>query len=425
MQSVATNKLEQFIQELPTTAINFPANQLERAKRILDQNDFPTTRDESWKYTRVGKIAALKPKLFTNSFTASELKAFVLDETHHTIILVNGQVSAIFPSSTESTEGLSIKLFSECSEKELAGFKAIENNDDIFDALSMVYLNEGIWIRLDQHVTLNRPVAIIQLLSGEQSVHQTRIRIELGKQSQLEIIQHYRVFNAQKCFGNTKIQIQLDEGAKLILHKIQHGIKDNFIISRESVDQSANSNLTVHTHTSDSSFVRNDSIIRVNGSNSETNLFGTYLLKGNEHVDNHTCIDHLASHCLSNELYKGVAGGTATGVFNGKVFVRQDAQKINAFQSNANILTSDFATINSKPELEIYANDVKCSHGSTTGQLDEDAVFYLRARGISEKGAKELLVQAFINDVFSKTENTHVKEILESTIASYFEKDVV
>jgi Fe-S cluster assembly protein SufD len=289
----------------------------------------------------------------------------------------------------------------------------------------MVYLNEGIWIRLDQHVTLNRPVAIIQLLSGEQSVHQTRIRIELGKQSQLEIIQHYRVFNAQKCFGNTKIQIQLDEGAKLILHKIQHGIKDNFIISRESVDQSANSNLTVHTHTSDSSFVRNDSIIRVNGSNSETNLFGTYLLKGNEHVDNHTCIDHLASHCLSNELYKGVAGGTATGVFNGKVFVRQDAQKINAFQSNANILTSDFATINSKPELEIYANDVKCSHGSTTGQLDEDAVFYLRARGISEKGAKELLVQAFINDVFSKTENTHVKEILESTIASYFEKDVV
>jgi Fe-S cluster assembly protein SufD len=423
MQSVSTKKLEGFIQELPITAINFPASQLILAKKILDEKDFPTTHDESWKYTRVGKIAALEAKLCMTSLTESELKTYVLDETHHTIIFINGKFHALFPSTTESTEGLHIKLFSDCSEKELAGFKAMEDTEDVFDAMNMIYLNEGIWIKLDERCVMRQPVVVVHLLSGEQSVHQTRIRVELGKQSQLEIIQQYQVLDAENSFGNTKTEIQLEDGAVLKLHKIQHGIKGNFIISRESADQSASSILTIHTHTSDSRFVRNDSTIRVHGSNAETNLFGTYLLKGNEHVDNHTSIDHLAPHCVSNELYKGVIGGNATGVFNGKVIVRQDAQKISAFQSNANILTSDFASINSKPELEIYADDVKCSHGSTTGQLDDEAVFYLRARGISEKGAKDLLIQAFLDDVFSKTEIGIIKQILETTIASYFEKN--
>jgi hypothetical protein len=148
--------------------------------------------------------------------------------------------------------------------------------------------------------------------------------------------------------------------------------------------------------------------VSVNGQNAETNLNGAYLVKTNQLVDNHTVVDHLVANCQSNELYKGVLYDKSTAVFNGKVFVRPNAQKINAFQSNGNVLLSDDASVNSKPELEIYADDVKCSHGSTTGQLDENAIFYLRARGISEKSAKELLVSAFISEVLSRIENKEV-----------------
>ncbi len=137
----------------------------------------------------------------------------------------------------------------------------------------------------------------------------------------------------------------------------------------------------------------------MNGENCETNLNGVYLGKGQMHVDNHSVVDHKVPNCESNEMYKGVMDDKSTAVFNGKVFVRKDAQKINAFQSNGNVLLSDSATVNSKPELEIYADDVKCSHGSTTGQLDEDAIFYLRARGISESSARKMMVAAFIGEV--------------------------
>ena len=138
-------------------------------------------------------------------------------------------------------------------------------------------------------------------------------------------------------------------------------------------------------------------------------------------MDNHTIVDHLSAHCNSSELYKGVIDDNATAVFNGKVFVRQDAQKVNAFQSNANILLSDKATINSKPELEIYADDVKCSHGSTTGQLDEDALFYLRARGIGKDAARDLLVKAFVADVLETIDiaavREHVTDLIEKKLA--------
>jgi Fe-S cluster assembly protein SufD len=167
--------------------------------------------------------------------------------------------------------------------------------------------------------------------------------------------------------------------------------------------------------------VRNNLNIEVKGQNCCTNLNGAYILKGSQHVDNHTTVDHIAANCESHELYKGVVNDKSTAVFNGKVFVRKDAQKINAFQSNANVLLSDDSTVNSKPELEIYADDVKCSHGSTTGQLDEEAVFYLRARGLSEMSARKLMISAFINDVIEKVENEEVKEFVFNILQQRFD----
>jgi Fe-S cluster assembly protein SufD len=206
----------------------------------------------------------------------------------------------------------------------------------------------------------------------------------------------------------------------LTIDKIQQEADSNFNILSEYVNQAKDSNFTINTITLDGGLVRNNLNIDVNGQNCETHLSGAYILKGKQHVDNHTTVDHKVAHCESKELYKGVIDENATAVFNGKVFVRKDAQKINAFQSNGNVLLSDTATVNSKPELEIYADDVKCSHGSTTGQLDEEAVFYLRARGISEKSARALMVSAFIGDVIDKIEIEAVKAYVHTLIEEKF-----
>jgi Fe-S cluster assembly protein SufD len=421
MDTPATKKLDRFIHSLRKTTIPFPLDQIDQANQLLVRDDFPNTRDEAWKYTRLAKIAALEPKQDYEKLSVLDLSSFVLDHSHPTIIMVNGVISQIKPSK-EDIEGLMIRRLSDCSQNELNALYSSGACVDVFDALNTVYLNDGLWITAAQNTVIRRPITIVHVSTGEQAIYHSRIRIDLGKHSQLEVIQHFVSHNALKCFGNIATEIQLKEGASLAFHKIQCGLKENFLLSRERAYQAANSKLTIHTHTADSFFVRNDTTIRVNGINAESNLFGTYLLKGEEHVDNHTCIDHIAPHCLSNELYKGVIGEKATGVFNGKVFVRKDAQKINAFQSNANVLTSKTATINSKPELEIYADDVKCSHGSTTGQLDDEAIFYLRARGLSEKAAKDLLIQAFLEDVISKTDNETVQKLLESAVHCYFEK---
>jgi Fe-S cluster assembly protein SufD len=171
-----------------------------------------------------------------------------------------------------------------------------------------------------------------------------------------------------------------------------------------------------NTFTLSGLWTRNNTTIRLDGEHNECNLNGFYIPNQREHIDNHTIIDHEQPNCQSNELYRGVLLDKSTGVFNGKVFVRQDAQKTNAFQSNGNIVVSDAATMNSKPELEIYADDVKCSHGSTTGQLDDEAMFYLQARGLSKDSARKLLINAFAEDVLEKLVNPELREIVEETV---------
>ena len=417
METVSTKKLDRFTQNLTPTRIALPKERLDLAKTILGQKDFPTTRDEAWKYTRVGKIAALESRTDKSTLAESVWQSHLNLNFSYAVIFVNGAIQKIVPS-TGKIDGLKITPFSECSEDQLTSIS--ESAPDVFDALNLVYLTDGIQLYVEKNAVIEEPVLFLHYFSGTQGVHHSRVNISLAPNSKLEIIQQFFGQNAEINYGNNHSEIQIADSAQLEMHKIQVGLKSNYLISRETVDQSLNSTFTLHTHTSESVFVRNDTTVRVNGTNSETNLYGSYLLKEDEHVDNHTCIDHRAPHCLSNELYKGVIGGKATAVFNGKVFVRQDAQKINAFQSNANVLTSDSASVNSKPELEIYADDVKCSHGSTTGQLDDEAVFYLRARGISEKAAKDLLIQAFLDDAFSKTTNPDVQEILEKTVNTYF-----
>jgi Fe-S cluster assembly protein SufD len=286
--------------------------------------------------------------------------------------------------------------------------------------MNLAYATDGLYIKIAANTTVKKPIQFIQILTGEQTVANTRNYIHCEKFAKASIILGDFSTEASSSFNNVVSEIIVEENAHLIIDKIQYEEAGNYSIVSENVQQEKDSTFTINTLTLNGTLVRNNLTINVAGTNCTTNLNGAYLLKDNQHVDNHTIVDHIAPHCNSNELYKGVIDEKATAVFNGKVFVRKDAQKINAFQSNGNVLLSDNASVNSKPELEIYADDVKCSHGSTTGQLDEEAVFYLRARGLSEKSARYLMVSAFIGDVLEKIESEDVLNYTHSVLKDRF-----
>ena len=227
--------------------------------------------------------------------------------------------------------------------------------------------------------------------------------------SQVLIVESYHSISNQISFTNAVTEIIAEENANVDYYKIQDENNASFQINNTQIKQERNSNVSSNTITLDGALVRNNLNYLINGEGCETHLFGLYLLNGKQHVDNHTLVDHAVPHCLSNELYKGIMKDQSSGVFNGRIMVRKDAQKTNAFQSNKNILLSDNAHVTTKPQLEIFADDVKCSHGATTGQLDQEALFYLRSRGIAKDKAMALLVHAFASDVIDKVKIDKLK----------------
>ena len=383
------------------------------ALAVLENTAFPTTKTEAWKYTRLTKIKNASYQ----TTQAIELNGTVgLDSNAVKLVFVNGHYNAAL-SSKSLPDGLKLIPLSQMDPLELMALgNATENAEELFTAINTAYTTDGSYLHVSAKVIIEPTIELIHVSTGEQHISNIRHFITVEAFSKVAVVQHFLSENATDCFCNVLSEIAVAKNAHLTIDKLQEAADTIHFIGTENVKQQQDSVFTINTITLNGGIVRNNLNIKVAGSNCETNLNGASILKGNQHVDNHTVVDHLVAHCQSNELYKGVIDGKATAVFNGKVFVRKDAQKINAFQSNGNVLLSDEATVNSKPELEIYADDVKCSHGSTTGQLDEEAIFYLRARGIGEHAAKQLMVGAFVGEVFEKIENeaflNRINEIL-------------
>lgn len=409
-ETLQDTKLNGFRSHLNKSTLAINASILSKAESVLEGLDFPTTRNEDWKYTRVGKIASISANSDkSNPITTWEKHSVAKDAI--VVVLQNGQL--IHSNFNPSTNGLLVKPLSDCSSEELSQLGGIlELENSIFNSLNTVYATNGVLIKIPADLNVETPIEIIHIVTGDNQVSNIRNLFIAERFSKSSINQIYVSENANNCFVNAVTEIFVQENASFTINKLQNEEEGNYAVVNEQIAQDKDSFFQINTMTLNGSLIRNNIRALVNGVNCTTNLYGAYVLKNNQHVDNHTVIDHKAPHCLSNELYKGVMDDKSTGVFNGKVFVRKDSQKINAFQSNGNVLLSDNATINSKPELEIYADDVKCSHGSTTGQLDEEAVFYLRARGLSEKSARNLMVSAFIGDVLG---HIHEETFLNKT----------
>jgi len=402
---VVTSKLKEFTARFSETKLAWNTEMLTKSRSILNNYDFPTTRNEKWKYTRLSKLSKLS---LVQIDEVGELSNIPL-KNQPVISIINGNIDAI-----PEVEGLKISRFSENSEvmDQLGLFISME--DDVFHAMNTSFIKDGLLIEVSE----NKHIAeITQIVFENQFQHvfaPTRIVLIAKKGSSAQFL--FNFSSLCDSFSLPIVECFVEENARLTIDKIQLEGVDSYSISTDQVYQKRDSYFKINTISLSGKFIRNNLNILVDGENCETHLNGAYLLEDDQLIDNHTIVDHLKPNCTSNELYKGVLNGKSTGVFNGKVFVRPNAQKINAFQSNANVLISDDASMNSKPELEIYADDVKCSHGSTTGQMDEDAIFYLRARGISEKSAKALMTQAFIGDVLNKIDNEEVLGYVHSKL---------
>lgn len=410
---VLENKITKFREGLAQTNLPFRDNLLKTAENTLNTLDFPTTRVERWKYTRTNKIASTN--FFSRKDVVSNLELPLTDA--YNLVFVNGYLNTEL-SSKNFPAGVEITSIEKSNNEMLGSKVAIET--EVFTALNTLYATDGASIRIKAKTVVDKPIQLVHVITGENTIATLRNVIVSERFSEAEIVQVFLSQNANASFTNNVTEIHVEEGAKLIIDKLQNEDESNFHYSNESVSQENNTNFKINTITLNGGWVRNDLNIDVDGQNAETHLNGTYVLKGKQHVDNHTVVNHLKPNCHSNEMYKGVMDENSTGVFNGRILVSKDSQKIEAYQSNGNVLLSDSAAINTKPELEIYADDVKCSHGTTTGQLDEEAIYYLRARGISEKSAKALMVTAFISDVLDRMENETVIEYVHQQLNNRF-----
>jgi Fe-S cluster assembly protein SufD len=400
------------------------------AIQTFEEMGFPTTKNEEWKYTNITPILNYNftPAENKVKLNAKDISKFLIHGLKaRLLVLGNGRFSEKHSSSFLDLEKLGVKIAGlesmlknspELINKYFANYAKLNNG---FTALNTAFAKDGAFIYIPDNVTVIDPIHIISINGNtdENILSQPRNLIIAGKNSKVTIIETYNSITDKVHFTNVVTEVIAGENSNIEMYKIQDENLSSFHVSLTQVEQKKNSVFTVYTVTTGGAIVRNDVNSVLDDEGCETHLYGLYLTDGSQHVDNHTLMDHAKPHCLSNELYKGVLNGKSRAVFNGKVFVRPDAQKTNAYQSNKNILLSPDATVDTKPQLEIYADDVKCSHGATVGQLDEESLFYLRSRGISKDMARSILIRAFANDIFDEMKNNELHEHLNNMV---FEK---
>jgi Fe-S cluster assembly protein SufD len=392
----------------------------------------PTVRHEEWKYTRITPFFN-KDYHFTSKehpgIGSVELNEVRLPgyETANELVFVNGRYSATL--SSVMSAGLLVQPLEDAANNEFHDIVA-ENLGhsskyirDGIHAMNTAFIQEGVFIHIKANGVLDHPVYIYHITDARHVniLSQPRSLIHIGENAQVQFAEAYATIGHSESFTNQVVEIVVEQNAVVEYYKIQNDKAGTGLVSTTHFRQRGKSVVHTVTISLGGGLVRNNLNIVMEADHSEALLHGLYLMNGQSHIDNHTVVDNVRPHCLSNELYKGIVDNQATAVFNGKIFVQQAAQKTNAFQSNKNILLSDNATVNTKPQLEIFADDVKCSHGCTIGQLDEEGMFYLQSRGIPEKRAKALLVQAFAVDILEHIKLHDIRNYIDHLISERLE----
>jgi Fe-S cluster assembly protein SufD len=399
-----------------------------RAEAVSDfeRLGFPTKKNEEWRFTNVTPIVNTD---FSIKKDDGVIKSFIEKLPEYSfdanvVVIYNGNYSSELSKITDESKKVFIGSFAEAYSK---GFdKAFEKHFgkyasdkvDGFTALNTSMINSGLFVYVSKGASLKKPVMVINFIEDSDTEifanHRNLIVVEEGGNA--EVSEVYYANGKKASFSNVVTEVFIGENAELYHNKVQNEGDNAYHVGTTQVEQKNHSRLYSSTISWGGSLLRNNLNSVINGEGIDCYFRGFYMAKGEQIIDNHTLADHAMPNSHSNEFYKGILNDKGTGIFNGKIMVRQDAQKTNAYQTNKNVLLTNEATINSKPQLEIFADDVKCSHGATTGQINPDEIFYLRARGISEYEAKKLLLSAYALEIIDEVKNDELRNLLVTTL---------
>ncbi len=417
----------QNINEICTNDIPFISSLRNDALKSFAEIGFPTQEIEEWKSTNL--IKALTPeynfyfspfeenvdvdKIFRceihnfETYLFSQLNGWYVYRHSPITELPNGVIVGSFASA--------MKAYSDLFKKHYGKIANIGKNG--LTALNTAFAQDGIFIFVPDNVSIEKPIQMVNIVnSGDNLFIQPRNLIILGKNSKLTLVYCDDSIKHKTSFINACSEVFLDENSELDFYKMQNKDSLSTVITNSFYHQEKNSRLHSNTLTFNGGVIRNESHVALAGSGSDAKVYGLYLMDKEQHVDNQIYIDHKAPETTSYEQFKGIIDDNATAVFNGHIHVYRDAQKTEAFQSNKNILLTDTAHVSTKPFLEIYADDVKCSHGATVGQLDPEALFYLKSRGICDRNARMLLLYAFAGEIANKISIDVLRERIDGMI---------
>jgi len=397
------------------------------AIRTFEKEGFPTKKQEAWKYTSLNSVLKHDYSVFPkedNSLEFKDVKPYFIHEIDaYRLVFVDGKYSSNLSQTTH--EGLDVCLMSAALNKPKYRviienyFNKIATKDGIA-SLNTAFSAEGAYIHIPKNKLVDKPIQILHFSTGNESalMLQPRNLIIVDENSHVQIIERHHSLTSHPILTNSVTEIFTNKRAIVDYYKIQNDTQNASLIDNTFISQKQESIAKVHTFSFGGKLTRNNLNFYQNGERIDSTLKGVTIIGDKQHVDHNTLVHHVEPNCESHQDYKGIFGDKATGVFNGKVLVEKEAQKTNAFQANNNILLSDKASINTKPQLEIFADDVKCSHGCTIGQLDESAMFYLRSRGIPEKEARALLMFAFTSNVLDSVKIPEMKNRITKIIAN-------
>ena len=397
------------------------------AIKNFEQKGFPNRKMEAWKYTSLAGIHNTDFSIFPREDSTIEykdVKRYFLHEIDtYKIVFIDGIYSSYLSETTH--DGVDICLMSAALTKPMyrpiidVYFNKAASRDDSLTSLNTAFAKEGAYIYIPKNKAPRKPVEILHLSTGNEAalMLQPRNLIIAEENAELQVIERHQSLTDNEVLTNSVTEIFAAKNARVDVYKIQNDRESASLIDNTYIDQKGGSEVSVHTFSFGGKLTRNNLNFYQDGERINSILKGVTILGEKQHVDHHTLVHHQQPNCESHQDYKGIFGKRSTGVFNGKIIVDKIAQKTNAFQQNNNLLISDKAAVNTKPQLEIFADDVRCSHGCTIGQLDRDALFYLRSRGIPQKEASALMMYAFANNVLESVRIPEVKARINKLIA--------
>jgi Fe-S cluster assembly protein SufD len=406
----------------PTWLLSLRETALDSFKSV----GFPSMKNEDWHFTNVAPIANREFGVAREGAALSDeaIRRIGFGQDWHTVVFVNGRIKS---ETLPAVSGVSISTLaagiangSQAVERHFAKLATPESSS--FTALNSAMSEDGAVIQVSANTTVDKPIHLVFVsdAGAEQAATHPHNLIFAEKHSQATIIESYVSAGGDIYFTNAVTEVFVADGARLSHYKLQRESQNAFHVGTLQVHQARDSRYESFSFATGAELSRTNVYTTLAGDAAEAVLNGLYMVDGKQHVDHQTSIEHVAPNCPSHELYKGILDGRSHGVFNGKVYVHPEAQKTDGKQSNNNLLLSAEARVDTKPQLEIFADDVKCTHGATVGRLDDAALFYMRSRGISPSQARRLLTYAFAADVLEKIELEPLKEALEAQVLERF-----